>query len=225
MHRIFRKVEEGLVIKLDQQQLIAAVTGIILVGILTFLVGVLVGRMLWGSAASVHEPTPGIRVVTPAEKIAAEPVVPEEKTPPPVDMTFYEGSSDIEPPLPKEQDKPIQVPEKVVEKRVEHKVAQEEPAPKPKPSPPPAPKPVAKTSTQKRGGYTVQLNSFKELPLAERMVKTLSGEGVTAMVNHAKVDGRSWYRVQSGSFDTREKAEKYKRDLAKKGIQGYVTGR
>ena len=224
MHRIFKKVEEGLVIKLDQQQLVAAVTGIILVGVLTFLVGVLVGRMLWGAAAAVREPTPGMRVVAPAEKIVAEPAATEEKTPPPVDMTFYEGSSDTEPAPVEEPEEVKPAPVKIVEKAPEKKIAPKETAPKPK-APPPTPKTAAKAPSQSAGAYTVQLNSFKERALAERMVKALSGAGVSAMVNHAKVDGGSWYRVQSGSFDTKEKAEKYKRDLAKKGIQGYVTGR
>ena len=47
-----------------------------------------------------------MRVVAPAEKIVAEPAATEEKTPPPVDMTFYEGSSDTEP-------APVEEPEEV----------------------------------------------------------------------------------------------------------------
>ena len=70
--------------------------------------------------------------------------------------------------------------------------------------------------------------------LLEKLIRELTGRGrrIGTIKHHfhgpVEVDipgkGR-WYRVRLGSFDTREAAERYRRDLEEQtGSKGYVTG-
>jgi cell division protein FtsN len=69
----------------------------------------------------------------------------------------------------------------------------------------------------------VQVGSTQERFEAERIAARFASRG--ARVSVADVPGKGrWYRVRLGSFDTREAADRYLRDLEKAtGAKGFVA--
>ena len=61
-----------------------------------------------------------------------------------------------------------------------------------------------------RGGkrYSVQVASFKESAVAERLSRQLRAQGFSAYLISAEVKGHTWYRVRVGAFERQEEAEK-----------------
>ena len=98
--------------------------------------------------------------------------------------------------------------------------------------PPPAPAPVAAakaapaTSTKvasTRGAWVVQVGSTQERFEAERIAARFASRGARVTVADVPGKGR-WYRVRVGSFDTREAADRYLRDLERTtGAKGFVA--
>jgi cell division septation protein DedD len=90
-------------------------------------------------------------------------------------------------------------------------------APSPKPAAPPRP------ATPVKGAWVVQVGSTQERFEAERIAARFASRG--ARVSIADVPGKGrWYRVRMGSFDTREAADRYLRDLEKTtGAKGFVA--
>jgi cell division septation protein DedD len=82
-----------------------------------------------------------------------------------------------------------------------------------------APKPAAPV----KGAWVVQVGSTQERFEAERIAARFASRG--ARVSVADVPGKGrWYRVRMGSFDTREAADRYLRDLEKTtGAKGFVA--
>jgi cell division protein FtsN len=91
------------------------------------------------------------------------------------------------------------------------------PAAAPKTAPPP--KPAAPV----KGAWVIQVGSTQERFEAERIAARFASRG--ARVSVADVPGKGrWYRVRMGSFDTREAADRYLRDLEKTtGARGFVA--
>jgi len=81
------------------------------------------------------------------------------------------------------------------------------------------------TSVQQRSQqYVLQTGSFTDRAKAENMVKRLKARGYAAFLSRAVMDGKVYYRVICGPFDTENKADEYKKFLAKKeNIHGFVT--
>jgi septal ring-binding cell division protein DamX len=73
-------------------------------------------------------------------------------------------------------------------------------------------------------GYLLQIGSFKEKTKAKAFVKRLKEKKYPAFYSSAKVDGKTYYRVKCGPFDTENKADAFKKVLAKnENIHGFVT--
>ena len=83
--------------------------------------------------------------------------------------------------------------------------------------------PPPKPSTPVKGAWVVQVGSTQERFEAERIAARFASRG--ARVSVADVPGKGrWYRVRMGSFDTREAADRYLRDLERTtGAKGFVA--
>lgn len=204
--------------------------GAALVLVLVFLLGVLVGKNLWGGRRPVALP------VAEAPREAPGPV-PEAVDRRP-DLTFYEDlkrpDRPAEEPVPRPST-PAPMVDTPVPGRVETApppvpAAREEPAVA-VPSPIPAPKapPVAEPKPQPRlpqPVFTVQVGSFRDRSSADELARQVSRHGVSAQIVTAVVGDRTWYRVHVGRFETRAEAEAlYRNSLRPKGVQGFVTTR
>jgi cell division protein FtsN len=224
----YRKVEDHYEVRIEGGRLALLGVGAALVLVLVFLLGVLVGKGLWGGRRPVTVPlAEGPRDVLPAPS-AGEP----EKRP---DLTFYD---DLKRPDGKgtETFRETQVPapatqaETAIPARPEPEAPPSAPpaasAQQPRESPAPAkPRPEPKPAVP-QAVFTVQVGSFRDRGAAEELAARMKGQGVSPQVVAAPVGGRTWYRVQVGLYDTRAEAENlYRKTLRPKGIQGFVTTR
>jgi cell division septation protein DedD len=64
--------------------------------------------------------------------------------------------------------------------------------------------------------WTVQVNAFPDEKSAKSWVDRLRDKGYNAYVSESHLQGRTWYRVRVGRFDSREEAEKIQESLKKK---------
>lgn len=64
--------------------------------------------------------------------------------------------------------------------------------------------------------WTVQVNAFPDEKSAKSSVDRLRDKGYNAYVSESRIQGRTWYRVRVGRFDSREEAEKTQESLRKK---------
>jgi hypothetical protein len=61
-----------------------------------------------------------------------------------------------------------------------------------------------------KGGYTVQIASFRKEDEALELAKSLRAKGIPAFVRQARIKGKgTWYRVRVGEFKTLEEARSY----------------
>jgi cell division protein FtsN len=68
------------------------------------------------------------------------------------------------------------------------------------------------------GNYTLQVGSFNDLAEASERVAKLGSLGITAYVARVEIPKRGiWYRVQTGSFRSREEAARYGAQLRSRG--------
>ena len=83
--------------------------------------------------------------------------------------------------------------------------------------------PTAKPSASSAGAFTIQIGATQERAEADRIAARY--RSLRPRVEAADVQGKGrWYRVRVGSFDTREAAERYRRDVSREtGVAGYVT--
>jgi DedD protein len=236
--RAYRKPDDRYEFKLDSSRLALLGVGAGLVLLLVFLLGMLMGRGVWGGKR-----TPPIALTeTPRDATPPSDVVPEPKA----KLTFYEDLK-----------KPAARPSPIVgsrpprasqtgppssEPRTATSAPESETAPKPppaavtsetrrapakekKPAPGLAPQdqPKAKLPAPM---FTVQVGSFRDRAAAEDHARQVAALQVSAQVVRASVAGRTWYRVQVGRFKSRSEAEaRYRSRLKPRGIQGFVTVR
>lgn len=66
--------------------------------------------------------------------------------------------------------------------------------------------------------FTVQLASYTQKAQADEYAAGIRG----AFVQSARVDGRTFYRVYYGRYESREQAERAMRDLNRRGHEGFV---
>jgi cell division protein FtsN len=236
--RAYRKLDDRFEFRIDGGRLALLGVGAGLVVLLVFLLGVLVGRGLWGGKRMAPLPLaepPKDEIATPTEIVKKRP-----------DLTFYED-------LKKSDSRPSEAPESpprlgvaddtevrprpasATASTAKPEVARPAPPPavvKPKPAtavstPKPKPKPTPKPKPQLPAPlFTVQVGSFRDRSAAEDLARQIVALGVAAEVVQASVAGRTWYRVQMGRFKSRAEAETHYRNRLKlKGIQGFVTVR
>jgi DedD protein len=85
---------------------------------------------------------------------------------------------------------------------------------------PPAP---SRPATSGAGGWVVQVGSTQDRMEADRIAARFATRGARVVVADVPGKGR-WYRVRLGSFETRESADRYLRDLERgTGAKGFVA--
>lgn len=142
--------------------------------------------------------------------IAAEPEIPAALT------SDIPVATSLQPPPVEAVRKPIPpAPPKAVEKPIP-------PAAKAAPnakllSPKAAAKPPVAISSH---FHSVQLGAFESRQNAENLIKTLKPKGYEAFIIEAGRDGKVFYRVLAGRFNTAEEARVFAVKLGKEGIKG-----
>jgi len=85
---------------------------------------------------------------------------------------------------------------------------------------PPAP---PRPATSGKGAWVVQVGSTQDRIEAERIAARFATRGARVVAADVPGKGR-WYRVRLGSFETRESADRYLRDLERgTGAKGFVA--
>ena len=67
-------------------------------------------------------------------------------------------------------------------------------------------------------GFTVHLGSFTDRTNAEKFQTKLAAAGEPAAISETTIDGRLWYRVLSGRFETRTAADAHGRNLRRRDL-------
>ncbi|NDY73260.1 SPOR domain-containing protein [Desulfobacter hydrogenophilus] len=81
---------------------------------------------------------------------------------------------------------------------------------------------TGKAPAPAHGGYTIQVASYKNLNDALAQMVLLNKKGITAYRASVKIDGKTWYRVRTGSFANYEAARTGLVKLAGSGVNGMV---
>jgi cell division septation protein DedD len=96
-------------------------------------------------------------------------------------------------------------------------------APPPRAVPVPSPAPARTASTAGKGAWVVQVGSTQDRIEADRIAARFATRGARVVVAEVPGKGR-WYRVRLGSFESREVADRYLRDLERTtGAKGFVA--
>lgn len=82
--------------------------------------------------------------------------------------------------------------------------------------------PEIPTASRPRGGYTVQISSFRQLADAIKRMETLKVKGFMPHRALALVDGKVWHRVRVGNFFNTLSAEKALKELEVQDIYGII---
>jgi DedD protein len=97
------------------------------------------------------------------------------------------------------------------------------PPAKPVAAVPPPSKPAVATAPAGKGAWVVQVGSTQDRIEAERIAARFATRGARVVAADVPGKGR-WYRVRLGSFETREAADRYLRDLERgTGAKGFVA--
>lgn len=83
--------------------------------------------------------------------------------------------------------------------------------------------PEIATASRPRGGYTIQISSFRQLADAIKRMETLKIKGFMPHRALALVDGKMWHRVRVGKFFDTLSAEKALKELEVQGIYGIIV--
>ncbi len=86
-----------------------------------------------------------------------------------------------------------------------------------KAAPPAAkPRPAEADAKESHKPWTVQVNAFPEEKSAKTWVDRLRDKGYNAYLSESRIQGRVWYRVRVGRFESRDEAEKLQESLKRK---------
>jgi len=83
--------------------------------------------------------------------------------------------------------------------------------------------PEVPTAYRPKGGYTIQISSFRQLSDAIERMETLKVKGFVPHRALALVDGKMWHRVRVGKFFDTLSAEKALKELEVQGIYGIIV--
>ena len=233
--RDIRKVKNKYELRLDNRQLALLFAAGLLIFILLFTLGVMVGRdwSEWEQSRKLALPSEQEEIAQVGEedlfkeeitalteaisekKLGEEPIsstgeiTPSPEAPKELEYTFYET-------LPKKE--PVKTkleipPEKEI--KGEDTIA-EEPAPKKEP--------VAAPILSSTGEYTIQVSSFTERGKATDLVNKLIRKKYPAYITSIQISQKTWYRVRVGHFTSREEAEKFANLLKdKEKLNAFIT--
>ncbi len=187
-------------LSLDGKQVASIVVGALVVLAVVFVLGLNVGKQL--AARQLDARRPGD-----LEALDRAPAMPAEKPEP---LTFHDRLTKETPAPPPPDAAPPPAPPP----------AAAPPAPAPIAPAPVAPAPTAPASPKP---WTVQLAAAEDRAEAERLAARFAS--LNPRVEEAVIPGKGrFYRVRVGSFDTKESAQRYLRDVAREtGAKGIVT--
>jgi cell division septation protein DedD len=77
-------------------------------------------------------------------------------------------------------------------------------------------KPAEADAKESRKPWTVQVNAFPDENSAKTWVDRLRDKGYNAYLSESRSQGRVWYRVRVGRFESRDEAEKTQESLKRK---------
>ena len=77
-------------------------------------------------------------------------------------------------------------------------------------------RPAEADAKESRRPWTVQVNAFPDEKSAKTWVDRLRDKGYNAYLSESRIQGRIWYRVRVGHFETRDEAEKTQDSLKRK---------
>ena len=189
-------------LSLDGRQIASIVVGALVVLAVVFVLGLNVGRQLALRQASSEDGEAALAALDRAPAPPAEPVREES-------LTFHDKltkeSAAIPPAPPAVESAPSQ-------------------SPRPTSTATAAPTPTApQASSATSGSFSVQVGATQQRAEADRIAAKF--KTYRPRVEAAEIDGKgTWYRVRVGSFETKDAAERYRKDLAREtGVQGYVA--
>ena len=78
------------------------------------------------------------------------------------------------------------------------------------------PRPAEADVKESRRPWTVQVNAFPDEKAAKTWVDRLQDKGYNAFLSESRIQGRVWYRVRVGRFESRDEAEKTQEALQRK---------
>jgi cell division septation protein DedD len=194
--------------------------GFSVASMIVFLLGMLVGQGM--------EERKIVKPAEPAMKIPIRPTQGSNSAPagPKEEITFYDTLTRPAPAQgrPEEETREAKKAEKVskAESRENRLTARQEVASvakraEDKPAPAASkPRPAEVDAKESRKPWTVQVNAFPDEKSARTWVDRLKDKGYNAYLSESRVQGRLWYRVRVGRFESREEAEKTQESLRKR---------
>src|SRR5215470_17123019 len=154
-----------------------------------FFLGMIVGKGIEArKIVKTDEPLVKIPVKPSTQGFAATPEAKEE-------ITFYDTLTKT-PSKPGAKEEPPPAPSKAVSKETEK---------------PETPTPTKAENTANRGNdssWTVQVNAYPDERSAKLLVDQLKNKGYNAKVTEVLNNGKTWYRVRVGRYDSKEEAKK-----------------
>lgn len=240
------RVRERFELTLDGRQLASAVVGILVLGGLAFVLGMNVGKQVAARELAAEAPP------DPLAALDRPPLPPEAKgkddklsfhdalvkdrprpPPPPIkpDPKPAEPKPEPKPPEPKPEAKvepapaPSPAPE-VVTKTDPLPVPTPVPSVAPAPVPPPKPEPAAAPAPPPQPAdslFSVQVGAAQDEAEAKKLADRF--KGYQAHIVPVDIPGKGrWYRVRLGSFESRDAADRYLKDLSREtGAKGFVA--
>jgi DedD protein len=235
-----RPARERFDFSLDSKQVASVILGSLGALGLAFFLGHAIGQR------GVDRPAPPARAAAVATQ--ADPLAVLDRAPragageAPAQFSFHETLTSAKPPQDKLPPAPKSPSPPAAEPKPAPVVAAAPPEAKPSPQPiaalsptgpPPVEAKVAATpvsppapprpATSGKGGWVVQVGSTQDRTEADRIAARFATRGARVVVADVPGKGR-WYRVRLGSFDTRESADRYLKDLERgTGAKGFVA--
>jgi cell division protein FtsN len=194
------KTRETFDLSLDGRQIASIVVGALVILGVVFVLGLNVGRQIALRQAQAEGGEDALAALDRPPAPPAEPVRDES-------LTFHDRLTREQPPAPVPAAPPAAAPAP----------AQPPAAPPPAAAAPPDDAPPA------AGPFSIQVGASQERAEAERIAARF--KSYRPRVEAAEIAGKgTWYRVRVGSFETREAADRYLKDLAREtGVKGYVA--
>lgn len=217
--RLRGRGREKFELSLDGRQVASIVVGALVVLAVVFILGFNVGKQL--AVRQLEAGHPGD-----LDALDRAPAAPAAPAPPAEPLTFHDKLTK-ERPAPPPPPEPAQppAPQAAAPAPAPQPAAPPAaaPAPPPAPPPPPPPRAPAPVAAAPLKAWTVQLAAAEDRGEAERIATRFAALG--PRIEEADVPGKGrFYRVRVGSFDTKDEAQRYLKDVAREtGAKGIVT--
>lgn len=201
--RDLRKIKSKYEFKLDNKQIAFLLVGVLVVLVVVFALGVVVGKGL----VQIQSIEAGLDLKQQVETT----------TPPLVDIEMEPAIEAMTPEptlIPSDEDGYVNIltgtPETTMEV-IPDPIIESEPTPAPTPEP--------AMPAQTGGSFTIQLSSHPNKAEASNAQSKYLAQGLTDVYTvSSEVKGQTWYRVRTGAFATKEGAQQLADAIVSKGI-------